>query len=401
MEETEKKQKISELLSRGVEAIYPNREFLEQKLLSGEKLTIYLGMDPTAPTLHIGHMVPLLKLSEFQKLGHQIILLIGDFTATIGDPDKMTVRVPLTAEQVLGNAKSYKKQISKVIKFSGENGVKLRYNSKWLSKLSLKDILHILSNITYAQIIKRDMFQKRIAEGRDLYLHEFMYPVMQGYDSVVMEVDGEIGGNDQTFNMLVGRDLMKKLQNKEKFVITTKLLIDNSGKKMSKTEGNMVALNEPAEQMFGHIMSWSDGLILPGLELCTSLPIKNIEDIKMKLDNGMNPRDAKLFLAEEIVKIYHNAITAKKAKKSFLSAFSDKQIPDDIKEVVVNKGSLLSEILLSSGIVESKSDFRRLIEGGAIHNMETDEKISDPFYKIEENLPLKIGKHRFLKIKLN
>lgn len=402
MEESDKQEKIKELLERGVSAIYPSREFLEQKLRSGEKLTIYFGIDPTGPTLHVGHAVPLFKLAEFQELGHRVILLIGDFTATIGDPtDKMAARVPLTREQVLENAKLYKKQISHILKFTGENRAELKYNSKWLAKMNLEELLRLASKITHSQAIKRDMFQKRIAEGKDLYLHELMYPMMQGYDSVMMNIDGEVGGNDQTFNMLVGRDLMKKLKNKEKFVITMKLLTDDSGKKMGKTEGNMVALNENADQMFGQIMSWADGLIAPGLELCTVLPMKEIEDIKTKLGSGMNPRDAKLVLAEEIVKIYRGIGKAKLAKKNFMSAFSEREVPKDIKEVNAKSGALLSEVLLSAQVVESKSEFRRLIEGGAVRNMETDEKISDQFYKIEKDISLKIGKHRFIKIKID
>lgn len=400
MNDEEKKQNIKELLERGVSAIYPNREFLEQKLLEGKPLTIYFGIDPTGPTLHVGHAVPLFKLAEFQKLGHRVILLIGDFTATIGDPtDKMAARVPLTREQVLENAKLYKKQTSRILKFSGENGAKLRYNSKWLKSLTFEELHKLASLITVEQLLKRDMFEARQQTGKPIHLNEFIYPLMQGYDSVVMNVDGEVGGNDQTFNMLVGRDLMKKLENKEKFVITMKLLTDDTGKKMGKTEGNMVALNEESGQMFGQIMSWADELIIPGLELCTVLPMNEIEDFKIKLGSGMNPRDAKLTLAEEIVKIYHGKVKAKKARKNFLSAFSENEVPKGIKEVGVKSGDFLSEILLSAGIVESKSDFRRLAEGGAIRDIETDEKITDPFYKIEKNLSLKIGKHRFIKIK--
>lgn len=399
MEETEKNKKIEELLTRGVAAIYPSREFLESKLRSGEKLTIYHGVDPTGPSLHVGHSVPLLKLAQFQQLGHQIIFLIGDMTAMIGDPtDKVSARVPLTREEVLENSKLYKRQASKIIKFIGSNPARLRHNSKWLAKMTLADTFKVYSNMTYAQTIKRDMFQKRIAEGKDLYLHEFMYPMMQGYDSVAMDVDGEVGGNDQTFNMLVGRDLMKKLKNKEKFVVCTNLLTDASGKKMSKTEGNMVALNEDANQMFGKVMSWSDNLILLGLEICTRLPIEKIEEIKSKLADGMNPRDAKLILAEEVVKIYHGATKAKKARKDFLKTFSEKSAPDDIKEVRANKDSLIIDLFELIQEVGSRTQLRRLIAAGAISNSETKEKITDPFYKITAPISLKIGKHRFIKI---
>ena len=390
---------INELLTRGVAAIYPSKEFLESRLKSGDKLTIYHGVDPTGPTLHVGHSVPLFKLAQFQQLGHQIIFLIGDMTATIGDPtDKMAARVPLTKEEVLENSKLYKKQASKIIKFSGENPAKLRYNSKWLAKLSLADTFKVYSNMTYAQTIKRDMFQKRIAEGKDLYLHEFMYPMMQGYDSVALDVDGEIGGNDQTFNMLVGRDLMKKLKNKEKFVVCTKLLTDASGKKMGKTEGNMVALDEDANQMFGKVMSWADGLILSGLELCTRLPMEKIQEIKSKLDNGLNPRDAKLILAGEITAIYHGQKKAREAKKNFLAVFSDKSRMGEVKETKAEVGELLMDVVSREKLVSSKSDFRRLVSEGAVSNTETKERITDPFFKITSNLTIRIGPLRFLKI---
>lgn len=396
-----KKQKISELLERGVAAIYPSKEFLERKLNGSERLTVYHGIDPTGPTLHVGHSVPLLKLAQFQELSHEVILLIGDFTAMIGDPtDKMAARVSLTREEVLRNATLYKKQASRIIKFSGENPAKLRYNSKWLAKMPLEEMLRISSNITHAQTIKRDMFQKRIAEGKDLYLHEFMYPLMQGYDSVALNVDGEVGGSDQTFNMLVGRDLMKKLRNKEKFVVSMKLLVDSSGKKMGKTEDNMVTLNENASEMFGKIMSWPDSLIVPGLELCTTLPMREIETLKIKLGSGMNPRDAKLILAEEIVRIYHGKGKAKTARKNFLSAFSEGETPGDAKEIRTRAGSLLAEVLLSAGVVESRSEFRRLIAEGAVRDMGTDEKIADPFYKTGKEISLKVGKHRFVRIKI-
>ena len=392
---------INELLTRGVAAIYPSKEFLESRLKSGDKLTIYHGVDPTGPTLHVGHSVPLFKLAQFQQLGHNIIFLIGDMTATIGDPtDKTAVRVPLTKQEVLENSKLYKKQASKIIKFSGENPAKLRYNSKWLAKLSLADTFKVYSNITYAQTIKRDMFQKRIAEGKDLYLHEFMYPMMQGYDSVALDVDGEIGGNDQTFNMLVGRDLLKKLKNKEKFVVCTKLLTDASGKKMGKTEGNMVALDENANQMFGKVMSWADGLILSGFELCTRLPMEKIQEIKSKLDNGLNPRDAKLILAGEITAIYHGQKKARKAKKNFLAVFSDKSRMGEVKETRVEVGELLVDVVSREKLVSSKSDFRRLIVEGAVSNAETKEKITDPFFKITNDLTIRIGPLRFLKIKI-
>ena len=239
---TEKTQKIQEALTRGVENIYPNREGLEKILNSGKKLKIFNGIDPTGPSLHLGHVVVLLKLKQLQDLGHQIIILIGDFTAQIGDPtDKLAARKPLTHKQVLQNARDYKKQIGKILDLKK---TVFKYNSKWLSKLSFTDFLQLSAHFTAQQTLQREMFKQRLNQGKDLYLHEFFYPLMQAYDSVAMDVDMEIGGNDQTFNMLAGRTLMRKMKNKEKFVLTTKLLVDPEGAKMGKTAGNMAALND-------------------------------------------------------------------------------------------------------------------------------------------------------------
>jgi tyrosyl-tRNA synthetase len=392
---------INELLTRGVERIYPSREYLQEKLSKGEKLTIYLGADPTGPTLHLGHVIPMLKLAQFQKLGHKIILLIGDFTAMIGDPDKMSMRVPLTREQVVANAKFYKKQVSKILNFSGNNPAELKYNSKWINKLSMVDIAKLLSNVTYAQTIKRDMFQKRISEGKDLYLSEFLYPVLQGYDSVAMNVDGEIGGNDQTFNMLMGRDLLKKLNDKEKVVISMRLLVDSTGKKMGKTEGNMVSLNEKPDEIFGKVMSWSDDFILPVFELCTTMPLSEIADIKKSLESGVNPRDLKLRLAEKVVAVYYGDKKAKVAKENFLKTFSKGEIPDEIPEIESEKGSLLSECLLKTRLISSKSEWRRLVGENAVGFLESDGKvvkILDFNFKVESSAVFKVGKHRFLKV---
>ena len=390
--------KIEEFLTRGVENIYPNVDFLRKKLLSGEKQTMYHGIDPTGPTLHLGHAIQLKKLQEFQNLGHQVILLIGDFTAMIGDPtDKMAVRKPLTRREVLNNCKLYKKQASQFLKF-GFGGAQLKYNSKWLAKLSFEELLKLSAHLTHSQIIKRSMFQERIKNDKDIYLNEFMYPLMQGYDSVAMNVDGEIGGNDQTFNMLVGRDLLKKIKNKEKFVIATKLLVDPTGKKMGKTEGNMVTLMDKAEEMFGKIMSWTDGMILPGFELCTNVSKEEIEKIKGELAGGANPKDVKVRLAKEIVKIYHSTEEADKAEENFEKTFKEGGLPENIDEVTAKHGEALSDISLKAGLVKSKSEFRRLIEEGAVSDATTGEKINDPNATAKEPITLKIGKKRFLKV---
>lgn len=392
--------KIEEFLSRGIEHIYPNPDFLRKKLLSGERQTVYLGIDPTGPCLHMGHAIPLKKLKEFQDLGHQVILLIGDFTGMIGDPtDKLATRKQLTRQEVLKNSSLYKKQAATFLKF-GFRGTKLKFNSKWLWKMNFADVLNLASKMTVEQMLKRDMFRKREEEGKPVFIHEFMYPLMQGYDSVAMGVDGEIGGNDQTFNMLTGRDLMKEINGKEKFVISTKLLVDTSGKKMGKTEGNMITLADSPAEMFGKVMSWTDGMILSGFELCTYVSTEEIEKIKQGILGGANPRDAKVRLAKEIVTIYHNKAEADKAEQDFVNTFKEGGLPENILETKGVAGVAISQIVMTAGVVSSKGEYRRLVEEGAVSNTVTGEKIIDPNLILKEPITLKIGKKRFLKISL-
>lgn len=391
-----------ELLTRGISSIYPTKEFLENKINKGEKLTIYLGIDPTGPTLHLGHAIPIKKLSEFQKAGHRIILLMGDFTAMIGDPtDKGTARKQITHKEVMANLKNYKKQASKLISFTGKNPAKITFNSSWLGKMNFEKVISLASNMTVQQMLERDMFEKRIKEGKPIYLHEFMYPLMQGYDSVAMDVDGEIGGNDQMFNMLCGRDLMKSMKNKEKFVITMKLLEDNSGKKMGKTEGNMVALSDSPEEMYGKVMSWTDGMIVPGFELCTNISVSEIEKMSKDIySNLVNPRDLKTKLAHEVVATFHGEKKAEEAGSKWEKTFSKKETPEDVLEEEVEKGELLIDVLLKNKIITSKGDFRRLVDEGAITNLDTNKKVSSHTEKVEKGV-YRIGKKRFCKIKIS
>jgi tyrosyl-tRNA synthetase len=393
-------QKIEEILNRGIENVFPNKEFLKAKMLRGERVSLYLGIDPTGKTLHLGHVIPLKRLAKFQKLGHKIILLIGDFTAMIGDPtDKGTARVQLTREQVLENCKEYKKQASKFISFDGENPAEFKFNSTWLDKMNFGDVLNLASQMTVQQMLERDMFEKRIEEGKPIFIHEFMYPLMQGYDSVAMDVDGEIGGNDQTFNMLAGRNLLKSFKNKEKFVIATKLLTDSSGKKMGKTEGNMVSLDQTPEDMFGSVMSWSDNMIIPGFEIVTDVSLEEVESLKKDIDSGKNPRDAKIKLAKEIVTMCHGKEFADRAESNFEKAFSKGEIPENIETIKVKEGEILGDVLVSNKMIDSKSDFKRLVSEGAVVNMNTSEKVSDWNMKAN-NAVYKIGKRKFVKIEL-
>lgn len=354
------KNKINELLTRGVENIYPNKDFLKKRLEAGKQLTVYTGYDPTAPTLHIGHGITLLKLRQFQELGHKVIMLIGDFTGMIGDPtDKLAARKQLTHEQVMENCKNYKKQASAILDFGSTNPVEVKYNSKWLGKLNFGDILNLTSHFTVPRLMERDMFQERLKKDETIYLHEFLYPVMQAYDSVAMEVDGEVGGNDQTFNMLCGRDLMKDLKNKEKFVLTLKLLSDSSGVKMGKSEGNMIALSDLPEDIFGKVMSWPDEMIANGFELCTKADVP----LKSKISN--EPMKYKKLLAFEIVKTFLGEKSAKQGEKHFASVIQSRNKPEEMLEIKPSKYDIITA-LVESKICASKSDARRQIEQGGV-----------------------------------
>lgn len=391
---------IDELLSRGVENIFPSKDFVKSKMMRGERVSLYLGIDPTGPTLHMGHVIPLMKLSKFQKMGHQIILLMGDFTAMIGDPsDKTAARKKLSHAEVMANLKEYKKQASKFISFSGPNKAFFKFNSEWLKKLDFGDVLGLASEMTVQQMLERDMFSNRMKEGRPIYIHEFLYPLMQGYDSVAMDVDGEIGGNDQTFNMLAGRNLMKSLKNKEKFVFAMKLLVDSSGKKMGKTENNMVSLDQSNLEMFGKVMSWSDDLIVPAFEIVTNVPLVDIEGIREAISSGKNPKEFKLYLAREIVSLCHGEKEAKQAEENFENTFAKGGVPEDILEVTAAEDTLLVDILMVEQIVISKSEWRRLVEEGAVTNAESEEKITTPDFRVQNGV-YKIGKRRFIKIKV-
>ncbi len=439
---------IDELLTRAVEHIYPSAD-LFRATIEKKKLTIYHGIDPTAPTLHIGHGVVLKKLRDFQRLGHKIILLIGDFTAQIGDPtDKLAVRRVLTSEQVLENCKNYKKQIGKILNLKI---TEFRYNSEWLEKLNLAEILKLASEITVQRMLERDMFEKRlygemqcpecknfssakniiefnendqpsVAYGEQLtclkchhkydplkvdfrspkpiYLHEFFYPLMQGYDSVAMDVDMEIGGNDQTFNMLVGRDMMKR-RGKEKFVMTMKLLADPTGKKMGKTEGNMITLEDAPEEMYGKVMAWGDGMIIGGFALCTDVPMEEVQAVEKELKRGKtNPRDVKMRLAREIVALYHGAAEAKKAEATFVQTFQKHETPTEISnfQFPISKISVV-DALVETKLVTSKGEARRVIEQGGV---KVDGKVIDDAQAIiklsKKGVLVQKGKRHFVRV---
>jgi tyrosyl-tRNA synthetase len=391
---------IEDILSRSVSAIYPEKELLKKELMSGRRLRIYVGADATGKNLHLGHATNFILIEKFRKLGHEIIILFGDFTAQIGDPtDKGAERVRLTKTQVEQNLKTWKSQISKVVNFNESNKPKIVRNSEWLSKLSFEDVINLSANFTLQQIIERDMFQERIKNQKPIYLHEFFYPLMQGYDSVFLNVDLEIGGTDQTFNMLAGRTLLEKLKNKNKFVLST-LLLENpkTGKKlMSKSEGGYVGLNDSPMDMFGKIMTLPDEVILPLFIHGTFVSMDDISKIEQDLLSGKNPKEIKMLLAKEIVTIYHSEKEAKNASENFEKTFSQKEV-QDFQEFTIQEKIMLSEFLILNKIVESKSEVQRLVSSGAIQNLDNKEKIKDSKIEITENISLKIGKRKFIKI---
>lgn len=392
---TDKKQ-IEELLDRGVENIYPSREFLEKELLSGRRLTLYTGYDPTGPSLHIGHGITMAKLRQFQDLGHKIIMLIGDFTALIGDPtDKTSARQKLTREQVLENCKEYQKQASAILNFTGSNPVEVKYNSEWLSKMTFEDVIDVSSHFTVQRMLERDMFQRRMEEEKPIYLHEFLYPMMQGCDSVAMDVDGEVGGNDQTFNMLAGRNLMKDMKNKEKFVLTTKLLVDGSGKKMGKSEGNAVSLSDSPEDMFGKVMRWTDEMIERGFELCTRVDMDEMKRILLAIHHGANPRDAKLRLAYEVTKTFLGEAAAEQGQKHFASVIQSNEKPEDITDLTPSAYDIVT-VLVDAGFVKSKTEAKQNIEGGGVKV--NDEKVEGFDFMVKSGDIVQKGKRFFVKI---
>ncbi len=388
---------VDQILTRSVEEILPTRDGLRDLMRSGNRLRIYIGTDATGTSLHLGHATNYMILEDFRKLGHEVIFLIGDFTARIGDPtDKAEIaRKQLTRDQVVDNVKTWIDQIRPVIDVDNkENPVKILYNNDWLAKLNLEDVLNLASNFTVQQMLERDMFQERIKKEKPLYLHELFYPLMQGYDSVVMDVDIEMCGMDQKFNALAGRTLLRKLKNKEKFVFITTLLENPKTKEkmMSKSLGTGVFLDSDADKMYGGIMSQPDENMRQLFVDCTRLGLFEIENIL----KGENPKDSKVRLATEIVSIYHGRDVAEAAKENFKKTFSDRGVPDDLDEVLVAPGALLRDVLLKFKVVSSNSDFRRLVDEGAV--IVNDKKIYDDKITINDNAIVKVGKKRFIKL---
>lgn len=392
-----------EIIKRGtVEIILEDdlKKKLERSYKEKKPLKIKVGFDPTAPDIHLGHTVLLEKMRQFQELGHEVIFLIGDFTGMIGDPSgKTETRKPLTREEVLKNAETYKDQVFKIL--NPEKTV-ITFNSEWFGRMTALDMCRLASAETVARMLEREDFKKRFAEGRSITILEFLYPLLQAYDSVYLKADIELGGTDQKFNLLMGRQLMKIYDIEEQVVIMMPLLEGLDGvQKMSKSLGNYIGINEPPDEMFGKIMSINDELMLKYYELLSHISIEELNELKKGIKEGkINPRDAKEALAVEIVTRYHNKELAEKAKDRFIKLFRQKDIPDDILSVKIKdegEGVWIPKIMKEYGLVKSTSEAIRLIKQGALRL--NNEQISDPQIKIKKGeYILKVGKRRFIRV---
>lgn len=387
--------RIEEVLTRGVEDVFI-KEDLKKRLSSGKQLRIKLGIDPTSPYIHLGRAVTLLKLKTFQELGHHIVLILGDFTAKIGDPsDKLEKRPMLTDEQINNNLKKYLEQIALVLDMKD---VEIRYNSEWLKGMSIPEIAQLLECFTVQQMTKRRNFKERLDAGEDVFMVEFMYPALQGYDSVAVNADVEIGGFDQLFNLKAGRTVQKRYGQKEQDIMVLSMLIGTDGRKMSSSWGNIISVIDTPDEMFGKIMSLKDELITKYFLLTTDLDIKEIDKIENSLKNGENPMGFKKILAKTIISFYHSKKKAEKAEENFVDTFQKKEIPEEMEEIKASTGEILSEILVKNKVLSSKGEWRRLVLENAVHDLVKDKNITEVNFKISEDLTLKIGKKRFVRI---
>ncbi|MCK4420716.1 tyrosine--tRNA ligase [candidate division WOR-3 bacterium] len=385
-------------LIAGADSIIPEDE-LKKKLKEGRPLRVKLGIDPTAPEIHLGFVVVLRKLRQFQDLGHIAVLIVGDFTARIGDPSgRSKTRPPLTDKVIKGNIKGYAKQIFKIL---DEKKTEFRYNSEWLSKLTPSDIVKLASNITVARLLERDDFEKRYTQQHPIGLHEFLYPLFQAYDSVSVRSDIELGGTDQRWNHLLGRELQKSFGQEPQVVFLMPLLEGLDGKrKMSKSYNNYIGIEEPPREQFGKVMSIPDELILRYFHLCLNYQGEELEEVKQRLEGGENPMELKLDLAEGIVRLYYSEEEAKKTREEFIKVFSKEETPEDIEIFEVKKGEKvwIVELLDRAGLVDSRGEARRMIQQGAL---EIDgEKVTDFTKNIsfDDEAIIRLGKKRFLKL---
>ena len=383
---------VEELLSRGVAEII-GRKNLESRLLSREKLRVKLGIDPTSPNIHIGRAVQLWKLRAFQKLGHTAVFIIGDFTGIIGDTsDKDSERPMLTKEQIESNMKNYFNQAFKIL---DQNKTETRHNSEWLSKLGFLELGRMANLFGLHEFESREVIARRLKAGQRISSQELFYPLMQGYDSVAVKADVELGGTDQRYNLLAGRRIQPLYDQEPQDIIMMDLLEGTDGRKMSSSWGNVINITDKPNDMFGKVMSVKDELVARYFELCTEVPPEEIKEIMKS-----HPKDAKKRLAFEVTKIYHGKEMAEETEKSFTETFSEGGIPKNIETIKVTQGSKIAEVLLDQDIISSKTEWRRLVKEGAISNLETREQIKSPDETIFESITLKVGKHRFLRIEI-
>lgn len=382
-------------LKRGVEDIYSEADLIE-KLKENRPLRVKLGADPTAPDIHLGHTVVLNKLRQFQNFGHEVIFLIGDFTATVGDPSgKNATRPPLSREDVLRNAETYKEQIFKIL---DPKKTRIVFNSEWLGELGTVGMIRLASNYTVARMLERDDFKKRFANQQSIAIHEFIYPLLQGHDSVALEADVELGGTDQTFNLLIGRELQKSAGQKPQVAMTLPLLVGLDGeKKMSKSLGNYIGVTEAPSEMFGKIMSISDELMWDWYNLLSFRPLVEIAQLKAEVEAGKNPRDVKILLAKEIIARFHNEDAANAAEQEFINRFQKGAMPDEMPEFTFEGEIGLANLLKEAGLVASTSEANRMVQQGGVKI--DGEKVEDAKLVISTSTAVyQVGKRKFAKV---
>ena len=386
------------IIQRGADEILPLEE-LKKKLEKNKPLRVKLGMDPTAPDLHLGHTVVINKMKQLQDLGHEIIFLIGDFTGMIGDPTgKNVTRKPLTKADVLENAKSYEDQVFKIL---DKDKTRIAFNSEWMGKMSSAEMISLASKQTVARMLERDDFSKRYKGGQAISIHEFLYPLVQGYDSVALRADIELGGSDQKFNLLVGRELQKQADMEPQVILTMPILEGLDGvQKMSKSLGNYIGIDEDPDSMFGKIMSISDDLMWRYLELLSFESLETIESWKKEVAGGENPRNVKFRLAEEIITRFHDKDQALKAQQNFIDRFAKNQIPDEMDEFSFSKGIKVANLLKDSNLVSSTSEAFRMIKQGAVKV--DGEKLTDKDLAPDEGtLVFQVGKRKFARVTIS
>ncbi len=393
---------LDQVLSRGVEQILPDKQSL-LTLMSQRKIRLYLGIDPTGSLLTLGHAVVLRKLQQFVELGHEVILLVGNGTVRIGDPTgKDSTRPELSDEQIEANFQDWQNQASKLLDFAK---ITVRHNGEWLDQLKLPDFIKLMAKTTVQQLLERDMFQKRLSSNLPIFTHELMYPLLQGYDSVAMDVDLEIGGSDQLFNMLMGKNLLKIYRNKPKWVLTTPIINGLDGRKMSKSYGNYVALNEKPQDMFGKLMSLADENIIPYMKLLTDISLKEIAQYQTAMESGANPMEFKKILARTITEFFHNSETALTAQTTFETVVQSKGLPEQIQQVTLAAVEPSISILsLAQACLpqESAGNLKRLIAQGAVELVDTHQKPTDYQSPVElrDSMVVRVGKRQFFKVKI-